>query len=271
MTDKKNKELESYILTREFVNSHINVKTRKYFNSLIPISDPDFAVIQSERPDFVANLNGCSYAVEHFMVDICNDGPKNNQSQSKLANCEVANIYKRYHNPEIGTIEDRNICDAVREIEGVANRISNIPVSFCYEKYVASFKRSFEEHYSKIESYTNNKEICNSNIKVGFLIEFHCDTLLLYAMLGKSIVSFKGKRRAFPLTQEIAHIFGSASKLDFIIVSQFNEGVHVKAEDVRIYEPRNLKLSLDKQRITVYDKAFYLPIQKRINLNLEHE
>lgn len=45
------------------------------------------------------------------------------------------------------------------------------------------------------------------------------------------------KHRPFPLTKDIAGIISAANNLDFVIISQFNEGVAGDSQDVRIYEP----------------------------------
>lgn len=268
MDSKKQIELRCLDLTREYVISRPNNRTRKYINSLIPICDEHFVVDSSERPDFVAHFKDSSYLIEHFMIDICYDGPQNNQSQSRLFSHEVSGIFKRYHDPEIGTIRDESIGEATKEIEETANRILNIPLSFDYEKYVESFRRVFNHHYEQIDSYLLNKCIKNSDIKVGFMIELHCDTILMNATKNNSNVYFRGKKKEFPLTKEIVDMFESANKLDFIILSQFNEGVSIESSGVHVYEPRNMKKSLEVQGITVFDKVFYTKIRKKINLNI---
>ena len=93
----------------------------------------------------------------------------------------------------------------------------------------------------------------------------------MHAIYNNSVVSFKGKHKPFPLTKEIAEIISSATKLDFVIISQFNEGVFVRAEDVHIYEPRNMERSLETQRVTVFDKVFYTKVRKNISLEINKD
>lgn len=266
MNNKKLLEKRCFDLTREYVSTRTNLKVRKYISSLIPICNENLMLYSSERPDFVGALGDNYYAVEHFMIDFCNDGINNNQSESRRANNDVMDIYNKYHDPYLGTIKDTDINDATQDIENEINKISNIALAFDYDKYIEAFRRSFEKHYSRVDDYLSNEIIKGNCIKIGFLIEFHCDTTLMHAIYNNSTVSFQGQHRPFPMTREIIDLFDNARKLDFIIVSQFNEGVSVEAQDVRIYEPSNLEDSLMKQRITVYDKVCYSKIKRNVTL-----
>ena len=120
-----------------------------------------------------------------------------------------------------------------------------------------------------MEAYKTNILISGSIIKTGFIIELHCDTTLMHASWNGSVVSFEGKHRAFPLTKDIISIIQTAPELDFVILSQFNEGVYTEACDVRLFEPRNIGHSIDIQRIRIYDKIYYPKINKHIKLNIE--
>lgn len=238
---------------RSYSRDRVNEKTRKYINSLVPICDREFTLITSERPDFVANYRECSYAIEHFLVDFCNDGINNNQSESRRSNRDVMNIYKKYHDTDIGTIKDSDIEPATKDIEKELNKINNISHSFDYTKYVDAYSRIFNHHYSRVDSYLSNGALRNKKTLVGFLIELHCDTTLMHATYNNAIVSFKGKHKAFPLTKDIVNLLSAATKLDFVIVSQFNEGFSIESQDVRIYETKDMDKSIREQRITIYD------------------
>ena len=268
---KKKSELNSLFLTKEFINSRTNLTVRKYIHSLCPIDDERLSIIQSERPDFIINddFSECSYIIEHFLIDYCYDGPKSNQSESKRANKAISDIYHRYHDPLIGTINDKDIDSATADIEAEINSIANIASSFDYDKYIEGFKRVFNQHYGNMEAYKTNILISGSIIKTGFIIELHCDTTLMHASWNGSVVSFEGKHRAFPLTKDIISIIQTAPELDFVILSQFNEGVYTEACDVRLFEPRNIGHSIDIQRIRIYDKIYYPKINKHIKLNIE--
>ncbi len=268
---KKYAELSCLKLTKEYIELRTSLTVRKYIHSLCPIVDEKLSVLQSERPDFIINddSNSCSYAIEHFLIDFCYDGPNNNQSKSKRASREVSDIYHRYHDPLIGTINDKDIDSATADIEAEINSIANIASSFDYDKYIDGFKRVFGQHYGNLETYKKNKHINGSKIKTGFIIELHCDTTLMHAGWNGSVVSFKGKHRPFPITKDMISIIQSAAELDFVILSQFNEGVFTEASDVRILEPRNIGYSIDKQHIHIYDKIYYPKINKHIKLNIE--
>lgn len=268
MVDKKDAELKCYQYTKDFISTKVNIKIRKYINSIFPITD-DYMLLTSERPDFVVNRDSISYAIEHFMVDFCNDGIDNNQSKSKLANREVGGIFKKYHDASIGTIKDSDMEAAIADIESQVNRISNIALSFDYKKYVEAFTRIFNHHYKNIITYKSNPELSNKNARVGFLIELHCDTNLVHALLNGSVVSFDTARKSFPLTKEIATLLQNATELDFVIVSQFNEGVYIEASDAKIYVPNDMETSLKKQRVTVYDEIIYPDIRRNVTLNLK--
>ena len=255
--DKYQTEQRCFELTRDYVANRANEKTRKYINSLMPLCDKNFIPIKSERPDFVVNYGEYSYAIEHFLVDFCNDGINNNQSESRRANQDVMSIYKKYHDPDIGTIKDTDIVCATQDIEEELNKILNISLSFDYEKYVEAFRRVFEQHYSRVNDYLSNKFINGNIMKIGFLIEFHCDTTLMHAVYNNARVAFNGVHKPFPLTKDIVDIISAATKLDFVMVSQFNEGVSIEAQDVRIYEPKDMDKSIREQRIKIYDKVFY--------------
>lgn len=265
--DKKQLEQRCIELTRDYIESRVNEKTRKYINSLVPICDKSFIPITSERPDFVVNYGEYSYVIEHFLVDFCNDGVNNNQSESRRANRDVISIYKKYHDPDIGTIKDTDIVCATQDIEDEMNKIINISLSFDYGKYVEAYRRVFEHHYSRVDDYLSNKLIKGNITKIGFLIELHCDTTLMHAVYNNANVSFKGTHKAFPLTKDIVDLICAATKLDFVMVSQFNEGVSVEAQDVRIYEPKDMDKSIQEQRITVYDKVYYEGIKKNITID----
>lgn len=267
--DKKQLEQRCIELTRDYVASRANEKTRKYINSLVPVCDKNFIPIASERPDFVSNYGEYSYAIEHFLVDFCNDGANNNQSESRRANRDVMSIYKKYHDPNIGTIKDTDIVYATQDIEEELNKILNISLSFDYEKYVEAFRRVFEQHYSRVNDYLSNKLIKGNITKIGFLIELHCDTPLMHAVYNNANVTFKGTHKAFPLTKEIVDLISTATKLDFVVISQFDEGVSVEARDVRIYEPKDMDKSIREQRIKIYDKIYYEKTKKNITINLE--
>ena len=271
MNNKKQLEQRCLDLTREYISTHVNLKVRNYINSIVPICNEKLELIPSERPDFVGVFDDCYYVVEHFLIDFCNDGINNNQSKSRRANRDVMGIYKKYHDPVVGTIKDTDIDAATQDIKNEINKISNISLSFDYEKYVEAFRRVFDQHYFRLDDYLSNEIIKSKCIKTGFLIEFHCDTTLMHAMLNNSVVTFQGKHKPFPLTKEIVEIIRGASKLDFIIISQFNEGVCVSAEDVRIYEPGNMSRSLETQRVTIFDKVFYTKIQKNITIEIKKD
>lgn len=270
MDNKKQSELRCYEMTQAYVETCVSKKVRKYINSVFPICNHENTIINEERPDFVIQGDNAIYAVEHFMVDFCFDGPRNNQSQSKRANHDIFNIYKNYHDDNIGTIQDSDIVKATADIEEEINKIMNISCSFDYEQFVESFRRIFKQHYLRVEDYRMNKS-CTNTPKVGFMIELHCDTHFMYAIWNGSIVSFKGRHRSFPLTKEIVDLFRSATNLDFVIVTQFEEGIPNEAKDVRLYEPRNMDRSISEQDITIYDKICYPDIKKKAKLEVEED
>ncbi|MCQ2529079.1 MAG: hypothetical protein MJ108_08215 [Saccharofermentans sp.] len=268
LPNKKQTEQKCYDLTKTYVINKLNRKTRKYINDVYPILR-DNLVIPSERPDFIVNSDSVSYAIEHFMVDFCNDGVNNNQSESMLASKEVSGIFNKYHDPDIGTIKDADMEDAVIDIESEVNKIKNIASKFDYDKYVEAFTRTFQRHYKNISEYKKNDCLNNENIKMGFLIEFHCDTDLMQSVWNGSIVSFPSSCKSFPLTEAIKKLIEESTELDFVIISQFSEGVFIEASDVKIYEPNNMAQSIEKQRVRVYDRVIYPDIKKHITLNLE--
>ena len=91
----------------------------------------------------------------------------------------------------------------------------------------------------------------------------------MHAVYNNATVTFKGTHKAFPLTKEIVDLISTATELDFVIVSQFNEGVSVEAQDVRIYEPKDMDKSIREQRITVYDKVYYERIKKNLTIDFK--
>lgn len=265
MDMKKQNEHKCFLTMKDYVKHHMRTKERKYFYSVFPL---DLKPIQTEKPDFVFNSEGCSYALEHFMIDSCYDGPNNNQSQSKIASRDINKIYTKYHDNEIGTIKESDIEGAVKDLENEINKIFNFVSSFEYYKYVEAFKRVFTHHYSRLQIYKTNAAIHNNTVKNGFLIEFHCDTSLIKAMDRDLIVSFNSSQPFFPMTKDILDIFVSGTELDFIVVAQYREGIISEARDVKIYEPSNIEKSLEIQQIRVYDKVFYSNIKKDIKFKV---
>jgi len=268
MLKKKESELNCFRLTQEYINRRASLQVKKYLHTLLPWCDNHLPVLQSERPDFIINAIGCSYAVEHFLIDFCNDGVNNNQSKSQIENRKVSDLFGKYHDSKIGTIKDSDLEPATADIEEELNRLANISSSFDYDRFIDSFFRVFDNHHKRIDEYRLNKEFESENIKIGFLIELHCDTCLMHASWNNTVVSFRGGHKAFPMTRDIIEKFKSAEKMDYIVLSQFNEGVFVEASDVRVFDPHNIDDSLEKQRIRVYDRVFYPNVNKHIKLNL---
>ena len=266
MSDKKQCELRCFETTMEYVRHHLNSRERAYFESLFPSC---FQPQQSERPDFIINSQDVTYLIEHFLIDFCYDGPKNNQSRSKRENRVVKGIYDLYHDPEIGGIKDDDKEAALSDIETEINRIVNISNEFDYDKYMDAFIRVYVEHYNRIESYKKNALIKNTTIKMGFLIEFHCDTFRISAMYNGGEVRFHNPQPAFPMTNDIISFFSRSEGLDFVILSQYMEGLPTEAKYVRVFEPSNNKRSIDVQRLKIYEKVFYHPLNKELSLVLE--
>ena len=267
MSDKKQCELRCFDTTMEYVRHRLNSRERDYFESIFP---SDLRPQQSERPDFIMNSQGVTYLIEHFLIDFCYDGPKNNQSRSKRENRAVKGIYDQYHDPTIGTIKEEDKEAALSDIETEINRIVNISNIFNYDKYMDAYIRVYSEHYNRIESYKKNTMINNNTIKMGFLIEFHCETFGISAMYNGGEVRFHNPQPAFPMTNEIINLFSRSEDLDFIIVSQYMEGLPTEAKYVRAFEPGNIKRSIDVQRIKIYEKVFYHPLNKELSLVLEN-
>jgi hypothetical protein len=263
---KKQNECNCLEMTKQYVEKYMNNKSCRYFKSLFPLNYP---VIQSERPDFIVNTETSSYAVEHFLIDFCYDGPQNNQSQSRRAQRSIQDIYTKYHDPSIGTIKDCDIEEALHDIENEVNKIVNLSQSFNYEKFIDRFNKVFQDHYKRLPNYRANSEIMQENVNTGFLIDFHRDTLSINALLNGVVVSFMGGTKEFPITHDILHIFEDAKELDFIILSQFNEGAATEASSVSIFEPNNMKKSIEIQNIKVYDKVFFTKLKKELKLNIE--
>ncbi len=260
---KKQLELRCLETTKDYVKRHVNSREKKYFNSIVPINYGE--VMPAERPDFIIKADDFTYLIEHFMVDFCYDGRAHNQSQSKLANSEIMGIYNEYHDPTIGTIKDERMEEATEKIEHSLNRVMDLPNRFNYFEYVEGFRTIFSKHYERIEEYKKKAE---GKIKIGFLIEFHREAHILVAERNGLKEIFKGQRKEFPLTKEIYEIVANAKELDFVIISQYDEGVPIEAKDVKIYEPRNIAESLQKQKIVVYDRVYYESIKANIHLNL---
>ena len=264
MADKKSKEVHCYDTAKEFVEKKLSVKTRSYLKSLFPI---DSVPILSERPDFIINHNELTYGIEHFMVDFCYDGPKSNQSCSRIANKEIGDIFSKYHDPEIGTVRDDDMEDAVKKIEKEANKIANIREQFNYDRFIDGLTRTFQDHYGKVPIYKNNGHMSNSKVKIGFLIEFHCATTLMAAIYNGSI--FKSKKRIFPVTYDMLALFENAVDLDFIVLAQYEEGVASDAKNVYIFEPCNIKKSIEIQHIRVCDRVIYESFPSNMSLHLK--
>ena len=266
MNDKKKLEIECLDTTLAYIDAYMGKKAKKYFYSIAPMH---VQPIQTERPDFVFNVDDCDILLEHFLIDFCYDGPKHNHSQSKRASRDIQEIFTTYHDPEIGTLRDSDMEAATVDIEEEINRLFNISQTFSYEEYVQGFKRVFNDHYQKISRYKDNPEIKKEKVKVGFLIEFHCDTCLLNAVFNGSIVTCNGGFKQFPITKDIVELFTASTGLDFVIISQYIEGVLTEPQYVAIYEPQNMKKSIETQKIKVYDSVFYTSIKKNITLNVE--
>ena len=265
MDKKKQDEKRCLDTTMAYVQHRMNKRERAYVASILPVHS---RVQQSERPDFVINVEGKSYLIEHFLIDFCYDGPKNNQSKSKIETHHINGIFNTYHDPEICTIRDENKESALKDIEMEVNRLINISNGFNYNEYVYAFTTVFLDHYDRIESYKRSTLIENRSVKMGFLIEFHCDSFGISARLNGAEVRFCSSQPAFPITQDIIDIIEQSKNLDFVIISQYKEGVPVESQCVRIFEPNNIKRSLDIQQIKVFDEAFYPMIKKEVNLRL---
>ena len=123
MNDKKQTEQKCYETAKAYIDTCLSRRVKKYIYSLFPLEIPP---IQTEKPDFIINAPDCDVLIEHFMIDICNDGPNNNQSRSKRAEREVDQIYGNYHDSDSGTIKDCNIEPAVADIEKTINNIVNM-------------------------------------------------------------------------------------------------------------------------------------------------
>lgn len=94
-------------------------------------------------------------------------------------------------------------------------------------------------------------------MKIGFLIEFHRSTLFMNAKYNGTTVRLGNDKKQFPMTTEILNIIKGAVDLDFVIIAQYDEGTATEVRDVKIYEPRNIKESIEKQRIKVFDSVTY--------------
>ncbi len=261
---KKETEKKCFDTTRKYIQQHATNKERKYFYSVVPIEQ---IVKQRERPDFVIDTAECSYLIEHFMVDFCYDGPRNNQSQSKRASRGLQEIYEKYHDDQEG-IKDSEMDDAVVDIENAINDLTNLTQSFVYEDFVKAFKRTFDEHYDRVSDYKRECDAKSQNMKIGFLIELHYIPALMHATYNGSIFFSNKKNREFPLTQDIVEIIKAAKDLDFVIISQYDEGVPLDSKDVKIYEPKNLAHSLKVQGVKVFDGIIYLNRKSNIKIEL---
>lgn len=259
-------EKQCFDLTVKFIENNVGDKSQKYIKSIFPLCSQ---YIQDEKPDFVINTTDYSCLIEHFMIDYCNDGINNDQSQSRRTERDIHDIYLHYHDDEIGTVKDEKIGDALSDLEDEMNKVVNLSSEFDYEKYVTACKRTYFKHYNNIYEYKRNHNITNDKLKMGFLIEFHNDTTLIGATYNGSRVRFAGKQNMFPMTRDIVQMFSQSNELDFIIVSQFNMGCLAEARDVKIYEPNNMAKSMDAQRIRVYDSVFFPKIDKKITFKLE--
>ncbi len=256
MDSKQEKELKCWNqATADLMK--LNRRTRKFANSIIPINAQ---VIQSDRPDFVINDGGTSYVIDHFLVDFCYDGPQNNQSQSSLTTRSIHNMYTKYHDDEIGTIKDCDMESAYEDINDETRRIIQISNSFEYGKFFEAFERIFVGHAGKIDGYKKNSFVKNSNIRSGFLIEFHCSTFNMCALLNNQVTEFKAKKSVFPITKDIISLFQSNPNLDFIILAQYDEGFMTDVKNVFIFDLHDLHKSLEVQNIKVYDSVFYKKI-----------
>lgn len=266
MDKKKQAELNCYNTMLSYVQHRFNKQEREYFSAIMPLeANPQ----QSEKPDFIINTDVKTYLIEHFLIDFCYDGPKKNQSKSKLEKRNIEKIFNTYHDPTLGTIADEDKDEALSDIEAEINSITNISNTFIYKEYCDAFNNTFSDHYRKIESYKNNSLIENDQIKIGFLIEFHCNTFRIGAKRNGSSFYFHTIQPAFPMTKDIIDIIVQAHDLDFVIISQYSEGVPMDAKSVRIIEPNNSQKSLNVQRIKVYDEVFYPELNMRIELNRE--
>lgn len=269
-----NKQDENNCLmkTVDYVNNKASKMSKKYFISILPvknISVEDF--VASERPDFVLKSAEQCYGIEHFMVDFCYDGINNNQSQSRLLRKRLWEIYNKFHDEKEG-LKNEDVESARQEIEEFINHNTNISNDFDYSKYIEGLKKTFDKHYKRINDYIHNcsNNIDFDNVKIGFLIEFHCDTFLLYALLNGVKVYFNNSQNMqFPLTKDIINIFKSANKLDFIILTQFSEGVESEANSVLMFEPNNMNKSIDKQRVKIYDQIDYCKVEKVLDLLIQ--
>ncbi len=260
---KKQLELRCLDTTKDYVKRHVNSREKKYFNSIVPINYGE--VMQAERPDYIIKTGDCTYLIEHFMVDFCYDGRAHNQSQSKLANSEIMGIYNDYHDPVIGTIRDEMMEEATKKIEHSLNRVKDLQNKYKYSDFVNGFRTIFDKHYGKIKEYMKASE---GKTKIGFLIEFHREAHWLIAERNGIQERFNGQHKIFPLTKEIYDIITNAKMLDFVIISQYDEGLPGEAKDVKIYEPRNMSEALRQQKVVVYDKVGYEGINANIHLNL---
>lgn len=201
------------------------------------------------------------------MVDYFYDGISKNQSKSKLEVKELRKIYNNYHDDENG-IDDSNIPHAVSDIQEYMNRIANYHKYFDYKSYIDGFINSYQKHYIRIPEYRKNKLLDNHKPKMGFLIEFHCDTLGVMAEYNGSKVLFNTLGDCqFPMTKDVIYIIEESKELDFVIISQFKEGIDYKPESVLIFEPRNMKESIEKQKIKVYDSVTFFGDSINIELH----
>ncbi len=100
--------------------------------------------------------------------------------------------------------------------------------------------------------------------------KYEVSALAMRAKYKGSDVSFGTMGSAqFPLTSDIVNIIEQGKDLDFVIVSQYGEGIDYIPKSVWIFEPNRMKESIDIQRIKVYDSVYYL--KDKINIKLQRQ
>lgn len=214
---------------------------------------------KKDRPDIVKMVSKRMPAeceeligIEHFLVDqvsISQNGRRKSVAKEKEKYIEKLIGYSK----QVG-YEELKLQKIQEEINNTIFDIASNTNYSGINELKESFRAAFEKHLEKVNEYNENmlRLADGRPFKLAFLIEIHCNADDVYLNNGKSVR--RRKNDIYPvlnwMVEELEKI--NPSLVQYVVLYMRNS-LNKQIEDVIAIETDNIRGSLRKQGIPIYD------------------
>lgn len=261
----KERECLNKVIDIKDVNGKLAQTTHKL---LVELKDK---IVDSERPDFIAETNSYVIGIEHCLVDVFFK-IKRKQAHSLIRTQENEAQKKIDEYKEHPDLLEKDIHDgtAAKFTKKMLEERFDHKTNFNYSSFIDNFQDVCSDHDNKCNVYRKNIFREKKQNVLGCIVEIPYPSSIDYLITDMNLNERRQTIKGVPFTSDMLQIIGNMTNFDFVIICMYCYDFpdNKKMNKVYYFAPHDVKEGVEQQKIRIHKKFDYF-IKDAITITCE--